>query len=441
MLAAVFTLATFWIFFPGFVSNDSIHQLSQARGTLTSDGHPPIMSLLWRVADFFVRGQTGMMFIQIFLYWMVIILIFTSIIPAKSAIIFSIIIGLFPPYFLLVGVIWKDIYLNIVLMLLSYITIAYSNRVGEWSRPRQFILFITPILILCVLAIMFRHNAIFAVLAFIIFGIYKITSERTQYRVVLSVLVSVPIIFSVFGIANLFNRSVVERPASLLQVLAAFDVAGITYFSYEHQRPREHIVAVFGEIDNKIVVDKYNSCDAFPIFVTAYSGESIFEPTLDPRRIQEIESAWMDLIFELPLSYLRHRISVFGCSLGIGTPGPWYAPIFFYIGPEAARVEIAWSGPSVAQRYVIKFGTWMTGTFVYKPYVYALICIVVIGVALFMGARWLSYAVVALSGLTYQAGYALIGVSTEFRYYTWLILAGCVASAAMGASRWHTRSS
>ena len=109
LLGALGAMLSLFVFYPGFMSTDSVSQLLQARdGELTSI-QPPLMSIIWHYVDLLMRGQTGMLILQNVLYWSGLALILTPF-RARQWLYFSLlfIIGFFPPYFLIQGVLWKD---------------------------------------------------------------------------------------------------------------------------------------------------------------------------------------------------------------------------------------------------------------------------------------------------------------------------------------------
>src|SRR5436190_2041437 len=50
--------------FPGFMSTDSIDQLTQARTGVYTDWHPPLMALVWKLLDGIVSGPVLMLVLQ-----------------------------------------------------------------------------------------------------------------------------------------------------------------------------------------------------------------------------------------------------------------------------------------------------------------------------------------------------------------------------------------
>jgi hypothetical protein len=53
-------IVTVAIFYPGYLSPDSLVQLSQGRSGVFNDWHPPVMSWLWGIFDRMIPGPLAM---------------------------------------------------------------------------------------------------------------------------------------------------------------------------------------------------------------------------------------------------------------------------------------------------------------------------------------------------------------------------------------------
>src|SRR4051794_3012093 len=57
------------VFYPGYMTDDSITQLRQAREGYYGDWHPPIMAWIWRILDRIIPGPFGMVLFHNLLFW------------------------------------------------------------------------------------------------------------------------------------------------------------------------------------------------------------------------------------------------------------------------------------------------------------------------------------------------------------------------------------
>src|SRR4030088_2811149 len=106
-LGVVFAVASF---FPGYMSPDSVSQLSQGRAMTFTDWHPPVMSFLWGLIDRIIAGPAGMLVLHNFMFWAGLGLFVHHLgferAWAATAILLT---GLFPPVLALLSTIWKDV--------------------------------------------------------------------------------------------------------------------------------------------------------------------------------------------------------------------------------------------------------------------------------------------------------------------------------------------
>ena len=68
-VVAMGILLTTFVFHPGYMSPDSVAQLSQGRTGEYTDWHPPVMSWLWGRLDHIVPGPLGMLVFHTLVFW------------------------------------------------------------------------------------------------------------------------------------------------------------------------------------------------------------------------------------------------------------------------------------------------------------------------------------------------------------------------------------
>ena len=68
-LALACFLLTLAVYYPGYMSFDSIYQLQGAREGVTDNWNPPMMAYVWRVLDRIVPGPGGMLIVNAGLFW------------------------------------------------------------------------------------------------------------------------------------------------------------------------------------------------------------------------------------------------------------------------------------------------------------------------------------------------------------------------------------
>src|SRR5438309_1185367 len=66
LLCMIFTVA---VYYPGYMSPDSVVQLGQARFGVTSNYYPPLMAYIWAVTDRILPGPAGMLILHNLVFW------------------------------------------------------------------------------------------------------------------------------------------------------------------------------------------------------------------------------------------------------------------------------------------------------------------------------------------------------------------------------------
>src|SRR6187551_3493672 len=95
--------------FPGFMSYDSVWQLSQARGLEPiNDWHPPLMTFVWRLLDWFIAGPFLMLVIQSLTFLLGLYVVLKQFMRARRAAIVAVLTLLLPQNLIVMAVIWKD---------------------------------------------------------------------------------------------------------------------------------------------------------------------------------------------------------------------------------------------------------------------------------------------------------------------------------------------
>lgn len=437
LLGALGALLSLFLFYPGFMSDDSVVQLMQARNETYSNVQPPLMSIIWHHIDLVLKGPTGMLILQNYLYWTGLALILLPF-RGRAWLYFPLlaIVGFFPPSFLLQGPIWKDNLMSgFTLVSLGLYVVAALNR--EAGGGKRYVA-LGAALIAAWLAAMMRHNGVFAIFPIL----YLIASEllgdeelmrhrRREWRPIGMAIVATVGLF--FGSAAI-GDALATQHIKLKQLVLVFDMVGVAARTgepiFDEAKYPELKASFIGPYSNAAAVkETYDPCDAFPVFVSHPQwGVALWTLTANEAVVSQASSAWMDAVRKHPGDFMRHKFDVFVCSLGIGTMGPWYASTFWEVPPKAAGLGVSTSGLSVVQKYIADQSWYLSLSPLYKIWIYFAAAIVIAALS-FFGSRPLDRLAfcLAVSGLMYQGGYLLIGITTEFRYYVWLIICAVLA--------------
>lgn len=151
------SLAVSALFYPGFMSYDTLHALRGARNGVTDSMWPPMVSYVWRAVDMVSFNPAAMHFSQVFLLLLsvfFVVFIFTKKISYAMAFLF---IYLSIPVVLgTVAVIWKDVLMAAFFMAGFAVIVAMRVVVNRWV----FIFLSLFAVFLIFLGVCSRHNAI-----------------------------------------------------------------------------------------------------------------------------------------------------------------------------------------------------------------------------------------------------------------------------------------
>jgi hypothetical protein len=145
------------LFYPGFMSYDTLHALRSARNGVTDSMWPPMVSYVWRAVDLVSFNPSAMHFSQVFLLLFSIFFVvffFTKKIGYATAFLFIYLI--IPVVLGTVAVIWKDVLMAAFFMAGFAVIVAMRVVVSRWG----FIFLSLLAVFLIFLGVCSRHNAI-----------------------------------------------------------------------------------------------------------------------------------------------------------------------------------------------------------------------------------------------------------------------------------------
>src|SRR5215471_10683557 len=109
-LAATGLSLTVLLLYPGYMTNDATFVYSYIKQWQFGDWQSPLMSMLWWVIDPIAPGPGSMFLLTASLYWIGFALVALAAARRSAAIgIATPFLGLVPPAFMMLGMIWRDI--------------------------------------------------------------------------------------------------------------------------------------------------------------------------------------------------------------------------------------------------------------------------------------------------------------------------------------------
>ena len=318
------------MFYPGIMSNDSIASLRQARSFEFNDWHPPVMAMIWSVFDRIVEGPAGMLLAQAALYAYGCSALCAQAFPKLSARfprwLVVVVFSLFPPVMTLSGMIWKDIWMSAFLLL----ALVHLFRMREAASVRRRHAHGAIVVLFCLVATAFRHNALAATAGLLAGAAYLALSMQGKgWRLLLACAGGVATAFALYLAVSMFNR-LVAQPGNPTTAIYLYDMAGIIVYSGDAeaaaQRLLSHPVAF---TDNRgqflrRIYQRYSPAVAGNVISTTSRPDAPFSLNVYRHHDAEgVRNAHRDLVRAYPLAYLKHRTTAFSCLLQLCDRQEW----------------------------------------------------------------------------------------------------------------------
>ncbi|CAN5671802.1 hypothetical protein BH11MYX1_BH11MYX1_00540 [soil metagenome] len=417
VLAVAFAL--FLVFaFPGYSSPDSAQQLGQARAHHYSDGHPPLMAVIWGLVEHIVKDTAGMLVLQGSLFLAGLFVLLRRHMAQLTAAIAAGVILLLPPVLAPMGVIWKDSQMAGFLML------------GIALLPNQHRAWRIVGIVSIAFGIGMRHNALVAAFPMFVFVWPGPANARTVVRLALAGLLWVV----VSAVAVETNEHLADDHEHAWHYsVGPADIAGVlantkTVYS---DAELEKLLAGTPLILHKDIQNNarrnYEPSMWWPVM---NDGEAhIFNwPTNDTERAA-ITRAWKELVRAETWPWMHHRLRVFRLMLGLHKTNnaAISAPYFF-----ARDVQHDESPPSAPARLIQRIIEWVaTKTPIDRPYCYLIASLLLLPFA----RRNRDALALLFSGILYELTYLPVTPSVEYRYSHWMICCCLVGAAILIATR------
>ena len=429
-LCILFTVA---VYYPGFMSYDSVAQLREARGSVVDNQQPPLMSYMWRVLDHVIPGPAGMLILQAGLYW----LAWAWIVQLTAAsnlvrVPVMLLFGFLPPLFGLVGTIWKDVGMNSFLMMgVVCFLLAERRRRLRYLAWANFFLF---------LAGSFRHNALVACVPLVVLDVWiawRILRERyPQVEARLQSLGLRPFSVAAMLGANLvllagpvmFVNSYGVVEAHIWSFMAIHDLVGMSVYQGKNLLPDDITK------ENQLTIEDLKGMYVGHNIGSLYqAGSRRFLGSPDTISTKVISHhgdpdnlfrTWEIAILDHPGSYLWHRAHVIQKLMVLEAGKPWYP---FNVGIESNPWNIQYVPSAMDGSVIAGLQFAANSTYLYSAWIYHLLLVIVAVIAPLLPwrHRWLM-AALALSALLYTLTNFIFAPAGDFRYDIWGITAACL---------------
>ena len=411
-LVAVCMLALLVIvFYPGYMSPDSISHLEQATGVAhLTDWHPPVMTRLWGFLIRVTGHISSMLIFQLMLLvaamFMLSIIVYRHTRNRVWALSIYMIL-LLPNIVNIAGVIWKDVQMAFSLtlaVLLIWFIISSKKSLGRVAMYG--IVGLTLLLILY--AGILRHNALFAVLP-ILFVLPSLLTKRLHIWSGLACMAAGLIV-------TIGATAVINQPSEKTHPITAVQLDDIVHVA---NLDREHHGrwSMYKKIHDTCRDKTKDIMNSYIICTTAAQREAL------KNEHQGVFNDWLLTIIRHPIKYVSYRLATFSIFL-FPQPERMY---IFQPGIEQNQV-----GAAVKNEYAIsglaayvKGGAQTNIPMIFQPWLYLVILMFIYYKSGRIREQVQRHFIraVALSGLIYIVAYFPMAVAVDYRYIYWSVFA------------------
>lgn len=321
-----------FLFDPGIMSADSIASLQQARSFEFDDWHPPLMALIWSLLDRIISGSAGMLLAQAMLFTYACSSLCAYAFPNLSARfprwLITVVFSLFPPVMTLTGMIWKDVWASALLLLALAHLFRMRDSTSAEARLGQGLI----VMLFCLAAIAFRHNAMAATAGLLAGANYLMLSSNLGQgvRLLAASATGVVIAFVLFFCVS-FANSLIAKAAHPTTAIYLHDIAGIIVYSDDAENAAELVLADPAELTDRPdeflsrVYATYTPSAAGRVIRTSKKPHTPFSLRVDSLEhdAEGAQRIHKTLIKKYPIAYLKHRTQAFACLLRLCDSKMW----------------------------------------------------------------------------------------------------------------------
>lgn len=409
------------IFFPGYMSSDTLNQLAVAENRIPyHDWHPPVMALVWSVLIKATNLTSSMLILQLGMLWTALTLL--SIIVYKqtryrfwSALVLA--VGILPFIINISGVIWKDVQMTYALLLAAMVMICLHslenrNRIIERSL-------VAVSFTLLMYAALLRYNALPAIIPLVVLAALFLT--RSRLKVLGIVLAFMAFTFLSSAVLGL-----------LLDVEKRHPSIAIKIDDIVHVYSAEQIESL--DTDNRLrsaLLEAGKKCTPEGTMVN-YFWSCVSERDhyyLMTNNDDELNKIWINGVKDMPFKYLHYRMQTYWLFL---SPVSQQQAYTWHNGIDRGNIfGIVYQPNKLADflRGVVVFFSRDFG-FLYRPYTWLLISLAVLVIfrKRFQEHKYRMHIIMlCASAALYILSYVPIVAASDYRYAYWSVFATIIS--------------
>jgi hypothetical protein len=405
--------------FPGYMSSDSVLQLTEARTGHFSDGNPPLMAAEWWVLDKIISGPVLMLCLQGGLLLAGLYVLLRRYLEPRTAAWTAGGILLFPPVLVTIAVIWKDS------QMAAYLVAGIAALIQPRLRTRM--LGIGLLVAACSL----RHNAVAAVIPLI--AILFEWRQGLPWTKRLLIVVGVTIVVGIGGFG--VTRLLAGKHVRLTPMFN--DIVGV--IAYTHDRTDADLREVLRDVPLAIDHGLQPQCRMLAAmqhgWLVMVGPDPFFRSPGSEQQWDAVTRAWKHLVFEDPVAYLEFHADQFARLLHMtddDLPGAVWNR-FLEADEQLAWIDHDASFSWYQQRLGLGvFYPLDRHTPLFRPWIYVAIALLLL---VLLCRTALPFALF-LSGLLYELSFFPVGVEPEFRYSHWMVTSIVIGTVVLFVQRW-----
>ncbi len=423
----LFSVAIAALFYPGFMSYDTLHALQGARDGVTDSMWPPMVSYVWRVVDLVSDNPSAMHFSQVFLLLLsVFYIVFMFTKKISHALMFMLLYLSLPTVLGTLAVIWKDV-LMAALFMAGFSVIIYIKNTKNLGIVNNSSYQATRLVFLSLLALIFlftgvcsRHNAITGALPLIFFLAWVLCSRRgkTKRHVFFSALflgatLTGAIYFTKVQLDHYSLPDFVKMNSStddFLQSVRVLDIAGASLCT--KQNLFDSIAPNMSLMDiQRLYEPKHINLSSGLLSEIGYNGA---------HKDLRIDKLWLNIAVHHPLCFFYNKAQLTKYLIGAHAGAP-----FIITAPSVDSNVYGYQlAESALRDSVVTYIINASQHCFFKPW---FIYLLSIGAFLYLMQRKsfrLEYSVLALSALLYFVSLVMFGNAADARlsFYTTTVL-------------------
>ncbi|MEP6859975.1 MAG: hypothetical protein ABJE66_05105 [Deltaproteobacteria bacterium] len=416
ILGAAFALFVIYGF-PGYMSNDSMVQLTEARSGHFSDGNPPLMAAEWWLLDRIISGPVLMLLLQGALMLGGLYVLFRRLVIDKTAAWIAGAIFVFPPVMVTMAVIWKDS------QMAAYLVAGAAALIQPRLRTR--LIGVALLVAACSL----RHNAVAAVAPLIAVLFEWRQGMRWTKRLAIVGALAVVVGLAGFGI----TRFLAGKHVRLTPMYN--DIVGV--IAYTDHRTDADLREVLRGVP--LAIDKYYQPQAELLvgmnhgWLVMNGPDPFFVPPKNEEQWDATVRAWKELVFDDPHAYFLFH--TYQLSRLLHWPDDDLPGAVWNLFVEAQE-QTAWVDHTATYsraQLVLGFDLFYgldRNTSLFHPWIYAVLALLLIPLC----RTGLPFALFT-SGLLYELSFFPVGVEPEYRYSHWMVLATAIGACVLFIQR------